>query len=102
MRYTREHRTSPLFLWKLSDWIKSYGPLSKILAYLVNFLPDLSLIIFISCDYGSNFEQIFISPGFPINFRKSHRISKNYLKSAKSYGQKSLVGPQRPPGLNRV
>ena len=33
---------------------------------------------------------------------KSHRISKNWLKSSKSYGQKPLGVPKDPPGLNRV
>ena len=40
------------FLFKLSGAVKSYGRLSKILAYFSQFLPDLSLIILISCDYG--------------------------------------------------
>ena len=48
-------------------------------------------------------EKILISPGFPINFWKIHRISKNYLKSSKSYGQKPLGVPEEPPpGLNRL
>ena len=50
---------------------------------------------------AANFENFKISPGFPINFRKSHQISKNYLKSSESYRQKPLV-PKDPPGLNRV
>ena len=52
---------------------------------------------------AANFENFKISPDFPINFRKSHQISKNYLKSSESYGQKPLGGvPKDPPGLNRV
>ena len=51
---------------------------------------------------AANFENFKISPDFPINFRKSHQISKNYLKSSKSYGQKPLGGPKDPPGLIRV
>ena len=43
------------FLLKLSDWIKSSGYLSKILAYFSRFLPDLSLIILISRDHGCQF-----------------------------------------------
>ena len=44
----------------------------------------------------AHFEKIFISPGFVLNFRKSHQISKIYVKnkSSESYGQK--------PGLNIV
>ena len=48
---------------------------------------------------AAKFEIFLISPEFPVNFRKSHRISKNYLKSSESYGQKPLGSP---PGLNRV
>ena len=82
------------FLLKLSDLIKSYDHLSKILANFSHFLPDLSLIILISRDHGCQTWKFFlISPGSPINFRKSHRISKNYLKSSESYEQKLLGGP---------
>ena len=48
---------------------------------------------------AANFENFKTSPDFPINFRKTYQISKNYLKSSESYGQKTLGGP---PGLNRV
>ena len=51
---------------------------------------------------AAKFEKFLASPGFPINFRKSHRISKNYIISSKSYGQKPLRGPKDSPGLNRV
>ena len=52
---------------------------------------------------ATNFENFKISLDFPINFRKSHQISKNYLKSSDSYGQKTFGGvPKDPPGLNRV
>ena len=52
---------------------------------------------------AANFENVLISPDFSINFRKSHQISKNYLKSSESYGQKPLgEAPKDPPGLNRV
>ena len=53
---------------------------------------------------AANFENFLISLDFPINFRKSHQILKNYLKSSESYGQKPLGGgvPKDPPGLNRV
>ena len=51
---------------------------------------------------AANFENFLISPDFPINFRKSHQISKNYLKRSESYGQKPLGGPKDLPGLNRV
>ena len=47
-------------------------------------------------------EKFLISPGFPINFKKSHRLSKNYLKSSKSYGQEPLGVPEDPLSLNRV
>ena len=46
-------------LLKLSDWIKSYGHLSKTLAYFSQFLPDLSLIILISRDHGCQIWKIF-------------------------------------------
>ena len=49
---------------------------------------------------ASKFGNFKISPGFPINVRKSHQISKNYLKRVMD---KSLWGvPKDPPGLNRV
>ena len=51
---------------------------------------------------ATNFENFLISTDFPINFRKSHQISKNYLKRSESYGQKPLGVPKDPPGLNRV
>ena len=52
---------------------------------------------------AANFEIFLISPDFPINFRKSHKVSKNYLKSSESYGQKTFGGSLKtPPGLNRV
>ena len=55
---------------------------------------------------ATNFENFLISPDFPINFRKSHQVSKNYLKSSESYGQKPLGGGggvrKDPPGMNRV
>ena len=52
---------------------------------------------------AANFENFEISPDFPINFRKSHQISKNYVKGSESYGQKPLGGVHKdPPGLNRV
>ena len=53
---------------------------------------------------AANFENFLISPDFPINLRKSHQISKNYLDSSASYGQKPLgvIDPKDPPGLNRV
>ena len=50
---------------------------------------------------SANFENFKISPDFPIKFRKSHQISKNYLKSSESYGQKPLGGSLNP-GLNSV
>ena len=51
---------------------------------------------------AANFENFKISPDFPINFRKIHQISKNYLKSSESYGQKPLGDPKDPPSLIRV
>ena len=45
---------------------------------------------------AANFENFLISLDFPINFRKSHQISKNYLKSSESYGQKPLGVPKDP------
>ena len=54
---------------------------------------------------AAKFENVLISPDFPINFRKSHQISKNYLKRSKSYGQKplgALIDPLAWIGLNLV
>ena len=51
---------------------------------------------------AANFENFKVSPDFPINCRKSHQISKNYVKSSESYGRKPLGVPKDPPGLNRV
>ena len=52
---------------------------------------------------AAKFENFSISPEFPINFRKNHQISKNYIESPESYGQKPLEGSLKtPPGLNRV
>ena len=48
---------------------------------------------------AAKFEKFLILPDFPTNFRKSHQISKNYLKRSESYRQKPLGDP---PGLNRV
>ena len=48
---------------------------------------------------AAKFENFKISPSFPINFRKSHPISKNYLKSSKFRG---LGVPKDLPCLNRV
>ena len=48
----------------------------------------------------ANFKKSLISPNFISNFRKSHQISKNYIKSCKRYGQKPLEGV--PKDLNRV
>ena len=50
---------------------------------------------------AAKFENFSISPKFSINFRKSHQISKNYLKSSESCGQKPL-GVPKDPFLNRV
>ena len=51
---------------------------------------------------AANFENFLISLGFPLNFRKSHRILKNSLKSSNSYGLKPLGVPKDPRGLNRA
>ena len=47
------------FLLKLNNWIKSYGHLSKILAYFSQFLPDLLLIFLISRDHGCQIWKSF-------------------------------------------
>ena len=41
---------------------------------------------------AANLEFFLISPDFPINFRKSHQISKKYFKSS----QKPLGVPKDP------
>ena len=46
---------------------------------------------------AAKFENFSVSPEFPINFRKSHQISKNYLKSSESYRQKPLGGSLKTP-----
>ena len=52
---------------------------------------------------AAKFEKFSISPEFPLSFRKSHQILKNYLKSFESYRQKTLEGSLKTPlGLNRV
>ena len=48
---------------------------------------------------AANFENFLISPDFSINFRNSLQVSKDYLKSSESYGQKPFRGPK---DLNRV
>ena len=53
------------FLLKLSHWIKSYGHLSKTFAYFSQFLPDRSLIILISREYGCQFWKFFNFTWFP-------------------------------------
>ena len=47
---------------------------------------------------AANFENFLISSDFPINLRKNHQISKNYLKRSESYGQK-LWGSLKTPLL---
>ena len=55
---------------------------------------------------AAKFEIFLISPEFPINFRKSHQISKNYLESSESYKQNPLGVPKDLPlawiGLMRM
>ena len=51
---------------------------------------------------AAKFENLKISPGFLINFRKSPQISKNYLKSSESYIENLWGVLKDPPGLNRV
>ena len=61
---------------------------------------------------AAKFEKKIISPGIPIGFRKSHRISKNYLKSSESYVWISTFGGvlknhpgalnSKNPGVDRV
>ena len=46
---------------------------------------------------AKNFENFKILPDFPINLRESHQISKNYLKSSESYGQKPFGGSLKTP-----
>ena len=45
---------------------------------------------------AAKFENFLVSSDFPINFRKSHQISKNYLKRSKSYGEKPCGVPKDP------
>ena len=45
-----------------------------------------------------NFENFLISPGFLLNFRKSHQISKSQLKISESYGEKTEPPSPGPPG----
>ena len=78
------------FLLKLSNWIKSYGHLSKILAYFSKFLPDLSLIFLIK------FEKDLISPGSPINFRKSHEFQRIISKALRVMDRNLFGVPKTP------
>ena len=51
----------------------------------------------------ANFGSFLISPGFLLNFRKSHQSSNSQLKSSASHGEKKIEGvPKDPPGPNRV
>ena len=45
---------------------------------------------------AANFEKFLNSPSFLLNFIKSQRISKNQLKSSKTYGQKPFLGEGGP------
>ena len=49
---------------------------------------------------AANFKKKISSPG--LNFRKNHQISKDLLKSSKSYGQKPLGVTKDPLGLRRI
>ena len=80
-------------LLKLSDWIKSYGHLSKVLAYFCQFLHDLSLISFISRDHGCQFWKKNYFTLFSIKFYEKSPNFKELTLSSKSYGLKPLGGP---------
>ena len=45
----------------------------------------------------ASFEKNLISPGFLLNFWKSHQISKIKLKTSESYGEKTEGVPKDPP-----
>ena len=51
---------------------------------------------------AAKFEKFLISPDFPINFRKSHQISKSSSNALKVMDKNLLGVPKDPPGLNRV
>ena len=65
---------------------------SKFLPILVNFYLTSHYFFSYHVIMAANFENDLISPDFPKNFRKSHQISKDYLKISESYGQKPLGG----------
>ena len=77
--------------------MKSYGHLSKILA---NFSPDLSLIILMAhVVMAANLKKNFISPGFPINFRRKVTKFQRMIPKPLKVMDKNLWGGSLP-GLN--
>ena len=69
---------------------------------LVDFTMTSHLLFSNHVTMFANFEKFLISPGFLLNFRKSHQISKIKLKNSESYGEKTEGVRKDPPGPNRV
>ena len=63
---------------------------------LANFAMTSHLLFLNHVTMVANFEKFLISPDFPLNFRKSHQISKSWFKSSESYGDKTEGGPEDP------
>ena len=51
---------------------------------------------------AANFENLFISPGFPLNFRKVTEFQRNTSKSPRVMDKNLLGVPKNLSGLNRV
>ena len=61
---------------------------------LVDFTMTSYLLFSNHVTMVTNFEKLLILPGFLLNFRKSHQISKSKLKSSESYeGKTEGVSP---------
>ena len=70
---------------------------------LVDFTMTSHLLFSNNMTMVVNFEKNLILPGFLLNFRDCHRISKRVSSKALRVMEKKLTGvPKAPPGPNRV
>ena len=67
---------------------------------LVDFTMTSHLLFSNHVTMFANFEKFLISPGFLLNFRQGHQISKIKLKSSEIYGEKTEGVPKDP--LDRI
>ena len=81
----------------LSDWIKSYGQLSEILAYFSRFYNNLSLIILKSRDHGCRFWEIFNFTWFLVKFKEQSQnfqvLAQNLWVMERNLWEGSLKTP---------